>query len=220
MIDHPAAPDDTELDQLDLYFRDHAADDTLLLDGVHGLLTALAVGPEPALPDEWLAEVLHQPFADEAEGGHILDLLARLNDSIPLELASEDYEPILGEVEQPSDDLTISAAGWLEGFSRGIDLRAPIWESRLAEDQELMEMMGPLMALALDDGIFVSDAEFERLTPQDYEACLNQIPDAVAALAHYWRVRPPSERERKARGGASVSDFHQQPRRRGGRWVH
>lgn len=219
--DHdPAAPDDAELDQLDLFFRDHATDDALLLDGVHGLLTALAVGPEPALPDEWLPEVLHQPFVDADEGGRILDLLARLNDSIPQELASEDYEPILGEIEQPSDAISVSAAGWLEGFSRGIDLRAPIWESRLAEDPELMEMLGPIMALALDDGVFTSDAEFERLSSDDYDACLGQIPQTVLALAHYWRVRPPSERERKSRGGASTTDFRQQPRRRGGKWVH
>jgi uncharacterized protein len=215
-----APPDDIDLDQLDHFLRDHADDDTLLLDGVHGLLTALAVGPEPALPDEWLAEVLHQPFADEREGGRILDLLARLNDSIPQELASEDYEPILGEIEQAPDDVTLTAAGWCEGFSRGIDLRASIWESRLAEDPELMEMLGPIMALALDDGVFTSDAEFERLSPDDYDACLGQIPQAVAALAHYWRVRPPSERERKSRGGASTTDFRRLPSRRGGRWVH
>lgn len=214
------APDDAELDQLDRFLRLQSDDDRLLLDGVHGLLTALAVGPEPALPDEWLPEILHSPFADAAEGGRILDLLARLNDSIPQEVVSEDYTPILGEIEKPGEDVSVSAAGWLEGFSRGIDLRAPIWESRLAADPELMEVMGPIMALALDDGIFASDAEFARLSNDDYHACLGQLPGTVAALAHYWRVRPASELERRARGGASASDFTHQPRRRGGHWVH
>ena len=197
-------PDDLELDQLDLYLRHAAAQDSLLLDGVHGLLTALAVGPEPALPEEWLPQVLSQPFSDEGEGSRILDLLARLNDSIPDEVASEDYAPILGALEEAENDKLLTAAGWCEGFSRGIDLRAPIWEGRLSEDPELMEMLGPIMALGLEDGVFLSEDEFEHLSNTDYHTCVDQIPLAVAALRHYWRVHPPSQLERSAIAGVAA----------------
>ncbi|MDN5924679.1 MAG: YecA family protein [Xanthomonadales bacterium] len=217
---HQVPLDEPELDQLDAFLREHADDDTLLLDGVHGLLTALAVGPEPALPDEWLAEVLHQPFADAAEGERILGLLARLNDSVPSEIDAEDYEPILGEIAQDDEQFTLSAGGWCEGFSRGIDLRAGIWETRLVDDPDLMEVLGPIMALALEEGVFSSDASFERLSEDDYDACLGQLPCAVATLAQYWRVRPPTERERTAGGSASATNFRRPPRRRGGRWLH
>ncbi len=191
-------PDETELNQLDLFLRTRADDGSLLLDGVHGLLTALAIGPEPALPDEWLPQVLTSPFEDESQGGQVLGLLARLNDSIPDELASEDYAPILGEVGERAEDARLTAAGWCEGFSRGIDLRAPLWESRMAEDPELMEMLGPIMALGLEEGVFHSEADFERLSDNDYHACLDQIPIAVSALRHYWRVHPLSPLERSA----------------------
>lgn len=194
-------PDEGELGQLDLFLRAEAASDSLLLDGVHGLLTALAIGPEPALPDEWLPEVLSEPFHTEGEGGQILGLLARLNDSIPGELASEDYAPILGEIGEIDRDSRLSAAGWCEGFSRGIDLRAPLWESRMSEDPELMEMLGPIMALGLEEGVFHSEGDFERLTPNDYHSCLDQIPLAVSALRHYWRVHPLSPLERSAVAG-------------------
>lgn len=194
-------PDERELSLLDLFLREEAANGSLLLDGVHGLLTALAIGPEPAHPDEWLPEILREPFQNESEGGQILALLARLNDSIPDELASEDYAPILGEIGEIDQDMRLSAAGWCEGFSRGIDLRAPLWESRMAEDPELMEMLGPIMALGLEEGVFQSEGEFERLSPNDYHACLDQIPMAVSALRHYWRVHPLSPLERSAVGG-------------------
>ncbi|HET6631481.1 MAG TPA: YecA family protein [Rhodanobacteraceae bacterium] len=224
-LDHITPPpplDDAELEQLDIFLREHASNDGLLLDGVHGLLTALAVGPEPALPDEWLAEVLHQPFANAAEGETILDLLARLNDSVPAEIGVDDYEPILGEIEAApeADGPVLSAGGWCEGFSRGIDLRAGMWETRLLEDPDLMQMLGPIMALALEEGVFSSDAEFEHLSPDDYETCVGQLPTAVATLAQYWRVRPPTERERTADGSASASTFRKPPRRRAGRWVN
>ncbi|MGH8687643.1 MAG: YecA family protein [Burkholderiales bacterium] len=215
--------DDAELEALDRWLRGHAidSDETMLLDGVHGLLTALAIGPDPALPAEWLPEVLHAPFEDSEQGAAVLALLAKLNDSIPAELEGEVYEPVLGEVDAGrfvQSDLT--AAGWCEGFSRGIDLRAPIWESRLAEDVELMEMLGPIMALAVDEGVLAADVPIAKLDDNEYEACLAQIPDAVEAVAHYWRVRPPTERERTAGGDVSAKAFANMPARRGGHWVH
>ena len=91
--DWPAALDDAELEELDLFLRAHAGEDALLLDGVHGMLSAIVIGPERATPDEWLPEVLHAPFADEDEGKRILELLARLNESVELELETDSYEP-------------------------------------------------------------------------------------------------------------------------------
>jgi|SRR5690242_3503257 uncharacterized protein len=214
---------DEELEQLDRFLRAHAerSGEGLLLDGVHGLLTALAIGPEPALPEEWLPEVLQTPFEDPGQGREVLGLLAKLNDSIPAELESDNYEPVLGELAADDGQAgDLSAAGWCEGFSRGIDLRAAIWETRLAEDTDLMELLGPIMALAVDDGILAADVPIEKLDENEYEACIAQIPQAVNALAHYWRVHPPTERERTAGGGASSSVFSSPPARRGGRWVH
>jgi len=213
---------DDELEELDQFLRTHAREEEpdLLLDGVHGLLTALAVGPEPALPDEWLPEVLHAPFADEDEGERILHLLARLNDSVRIEIENENYEPILGEMELEEGGTALSAVGWCDGFSRGIDLRAGTWEGRLAEDAQLMELLGPVMALAIDEGVLQSETEFERLSDKEYDDCLAQIPEAVTSVAQYWRVHPASEREKTASGGASAADFEEPPRRRGGKWVH
>lgn len=193
----PRPPNDRELSLLDEFLRTRAEDGSLLLDGVHGLLTALAIGPEPALPDEWLPQVLSSPFANRREGDRVLGLLARLNDSIPQELASDDYAPILGEIEERDEAARLTAAGWCEGFSRGIDLRAPLWEVRMEEDPELMDMLGPIMALGLEEGVFHTEGEFERLSDTDYHACLDQIPNAVAALRHYWRVHPLSPMERR-----------------------
>jgi uncharacterized protein len=215
--------DDSELEVLDRYLRGHAqdSDQTMLLDGVHGMLTALAIGPDPALPEEWLPEVLHAPFENPEQGAAVLQLLAKLNDSIPAELEGEMYEPVLGEVDaEQNAHSDLSAAGWCEGFSRGIDLRASIWETRLAEDGELLEMLSPIMALAVDEGVLAADVPIAKLDDNEYETCLAQIPDVVEAVAHYWRVRPPTERERTAGGGASSSAFANQPARRGGRWVH
>ena len=219
----PSSLDDSELDELDAYLRAHAQESEghLLLDGVHGLLSALAVGPTRVLPDEWLPEVLHEPFADENEGNRVLALLAKLNDSISAELDVDAYEPILGEVDTEAGP-ALSAAGWCEGFSRGIDLRASLWEKRLADDPTLMEILGPVMALAVDEGILSAEAEFEKLTEDEYDDCLAQLPAVLASVNHYWFEHPATEAELDALHRASEVKTEQPapPRQRSGHWVH
>ena len=208
------SPTDDELEELDQFLRAHTNGEDLLLDGVHGFLTALAIGPIPAKPEEWLPEVLHAPFLDPLLGERVLVLLARLNDAIAPEIETGTYEPILGELDIEEGAPAFTARGWCEGFSRGIDLRAPSWEGRLGQDSDLMELLSPIIALAIDDGVFESDAEFAPLGDEGYDECLAQIPGAVGAVADYWRSHPPSADEQVATGATEV------PRRRGGRWVH
>jgi len=220
--DWPSSLDDSELDELDRYLRAHAEDDSLLLDGVHGLLSALAVGPMLVTPEEWLPEVLHHPFADEAEGNRVLALLAKLNDSIEAELDVDAYEPILGEIDTDMGP-ALSAAGWCEGFSRGIDLRAGLWEKRLAEDPELMELLGPVMALAVDEGILNAETEFEKLSDEEYDECLAQVPAVLGAVSQYWQEHPATEAELDAAVKADAADSEEAaapPRHRSGHWVH
>lgn len=222
--DWPSSLTDEELDELDRYLRTHAGDGDLLLDGVHGMLSALAVGPLQVLPEEWLPEVLHEPFADEDEGNRVLALLAKLNDSIVAELEVDAYEPILGEIDTETGPV-LSAAGWCEGFSRAIDLRAGLWEKRLADDAALMEQLGPVMALAVDEGILSAEADFEKLSDEEYDECLAQIPAVLSALAQYWHQHPATEAEVEAMAQTGHSDgggdgSEPPPRHRSGHWLH
>lgn len=215
--DWPASLADDELEELDQFLRAHPGEDHLLLDGVHGLLTSLAIGPSPASPEEWLPEVLHEPFTDVEEGERILTLLARLNDSVSLEIETGAYEPILGEVDTDDGGTAFTSRGWCEGFSRGIDMRAAAWESRLGQDSDLMQYLGPIIALSIEDEVFDSDAEFAALTDDEYDECLARIPESVDAVATYWRENPASKEDHARH---HEGDPPRPPRRRGGRWVH
>lgn len=225
MADESPEPDweptlsDAELEELDQFLRAHAGEDALLLDGVHGLLSAINIGPERATPDEWLPEVLHDPFADVAEGQHILELLARLNESIGYEIQSDAYEPILGEIELDDGNTALSAQGWCEGFSRGVDMRARLWEARLGADSRLTELLAPIMALAVEEGVFETDAEIAPLNETEYDECLTHLPAAIGAVAHYWQELPPTAEELAARAEAGPESGPPR-RRRGGQSVH
>ena len=214
----PSTLTDAELEELDRFLRAHAGEESLLLDGVHGLLSANAIGPQPAAPEEWLPEILNGPFADAEEGKRVLELLARLNESVALEIEADEYEPILGEIELDDGNAALSAQGWCEGFSRGVDLRARLWEMRLGADSQLTDVLGPIMALAVDEGVFATDAEFSPLSEDEYDECLAQLPASVGAVAHYWRDLPPTPEELSQ--PASDGDSSNTRRRRGGRSVH
>lgn len=214
---------DVELDELDQFLRTRAGEDSLMLDGVHGLLTALAIGPVQVTPEEWLPQVLSEPFTDPEEGERVLALLARLNDSIPVELSVNAYQPILGELDPAQvmgdpDVPVLTAAGWCEGFSRGIDLRAALWENRLAEDPQLMQLLGPIMALAVDEGVLSADVDIEHLSDDEYDECLSQMPHVLDAVANYWRMRAPSKSEREE--AAQKRRLGTVPRSRDGQWLH
>lgn len=217
--DWPSELDDTELEELDQFLRAHAGDDHLLLDGVHGLLTAVGIGPEKIVPAEWLPEILHQPFLDADQGKRVLELLARLNESVETEVENDSYEPILGEVDLDDGESALSALGWCEGFSRGVDLRARLWESRLGADSQLTHLLGPIMALAVEEGVFATDAEFVPLSEAEYDECLAQMPGAVSAVAHYWKEAPLTSEELSAEAD-HLADPGTARRKRGGRWLH
>ncbi|WP_440224715.1 YecA family protein [Dokdonella sp. MW10] len=214
--DWPASLADSELEELDQFLRALPGDQHLLLDGVHGLLTSLAIGPAPPKPDEWLAEVLNEPFDSAEQGERVLTLLARLNDSVVLEIEGGVYEPILGELDTEDGSLAFTARGWCEGFSRGIDLRAQAWEARLGQDSDLMQHLGPIIALSIEDEVFDSDAEFAPLSDEEYDECLARIPEAVDAVADYWRENPATDEEAAAHHASGDTP----PRRRAGQWVH
>jgi uncharacterized protein len=221
--------DNEELDELHdaLYARN--GEDGPLLDGLHGLITALLVGPQPVSSEEWLPLVLNpeEPFSSHLEAEQLTSLCLRLFHAVERGLDQLIYEPILAEYEDDESDdgedtgdgevdIIIEARGWCAGFSMGVDLHARLWEPRLRFDPRLMEIMAPVMALAFSEGLFeeFSDPRWPPLSDSEREACLQMIPSSVIDIQHYWRDNPPqiepiaTDRPRRA------------PRKRGGRWVH
>jgi uncharacterized protein len=217
----PYGLDATELDELHEFLGRRAESGGLMLDAVHGLLTAIVIGPDPISASEWLGHVIDQEqgFESEEEANRILALLIRLYNSVVQELDALSYQPIFGEVEiAESDETELSARGWCEGFSIGVDLRSALWEGRMQLDPELLELLNPVIALAAEEGIFESiDGEaIEPLTDDDFESALNGVAGAVADVQQYWRNKPPDVSE-----GLDPHPL-QRPvlRKRGGHWLH
>jgi uncharacterized protein len=78
------------------------------------------------------------------------------------------------------------------------------------------------MALAVDEGILNADAEFDKLSEEEYDECLAQVPTVLGAVNQYWHDHPVSEAEIEA-AVKSIEDKEKDtapPRHRSGHWVH
>lgn len=219
-IDRPLQSEDLDTLQAILLAREDGAEG-LLVDAIQGLLTAIAIGPLPVAVESWMPLIVDDGRAFESED-HARDavrLIVRLHENVERSIAADEYHPILAEVEDDEvqgSEPHLSARGWCEGFSVGVDLCSEAWEARMAADPRLFELLGPVIALAVDEDLFEPPevGTIAALSDADYEAALSALPDAVVAVQRYWRDQPPGAEL------ASTDAPRTVPRRRGGRWVH
>lgn len=239
----PYGLESRELDTLHEFLLERANAGGMMLDAVHGLLTAVVIGPDPIPASEWLGHVVQAEagFNNEAEANQILALLIKLYNSIVQELETLSYQPIFGEVEavesEDDDDYlathpdaaainplesttALSARGWCEGFSLGVDLRSALWESRMRNDPALLDLLTPLIAVAAEEGMFEPEAAeaeaVDHLSEDEFELALNSVAGAVADVQQYWRNQPPGADE----GNNTEPGPRPLLRKRGGHWLH
>jgi uncharacterized protein len=218
--DLDAAVDRDDLERLQgiLLAREDGADG-LLVDAIQGMLVALAIGPERVPPETWMPLIVDdgRAFATEEAAGSAVRLILRLHRTVIDAIEADEFHPILTAIEGEDDGERLSARGWCEGFSLGVDLAAEAWEARMASDPHLLELLGPIIALAADEDLFEppEGGPLPALSDADYEAALQDLPAAVVAVRRYWQEHPPGVPLAASAGGA-----HPVPRRRGGRSVH
>lgn len=215
-FDQPVDQDDLESLQSILLAREDGAEG-LLVDAIQGLLVAVAIGPEKVPVETWMPLIVDdgRAFESERAAAEAVRLLLRLHRTVEAAIEADEFHPILTEIEG-DEGTRLSARGWCEGFSLGVDLADEAWEARMAADPRLLELLGPIIALAADEDLFEppEGGPLPPLSDAEYEAALRELPAAVVAVHRYWGEHPPGA------APASGAGPHPVPRRRGGRSVH
>lgn len=215
-LDQPVDQDDLESLQSILLAREDGAEG-LLADAIHGLLVAVVIGPEKVPVEAWMPLIVDdgRAFESEQAAATAVRLLLRLHRTVEAAIEADEFHPVLTEIEG-DEGTRLSARGWCEGFSLGVDLAAEAWEARMAADPRLLELLGPIIALAADEDLFEppEGGPLPPLSDREYEAALRELPAAVVAVHRYWAAPPDGALARPAGGP------HPVPRRRGGRSVH
>jgi uncharacterized protein len=187
-LDQPLS--DKEFDELDQFLlSERCPDDAMTMDSLHGYLTAIAIGPEDIMLDEWLPHVwgsdtsIGPSFKHAKESERIIGLIGRfMNEiSVTLEVAPKEFEPLFCQHEHEGKTL-IDGEAWCWGFWEGIELRTdawtPIWASNLAP------LMRPIYLLGADE---VEEEELTLMdTPQKCHKLSLEIEANLPEIYRFW----------------------------------
>ena len=185
-------PDD-ELDELDQFLMsDLVSDATLLIDGLDGYLTAIAIGPITLMPSQWLPGIWG-PETDDApefeskeQAQRVMSLVVRHFNGIitSLENDPDSIAPIFNENKFPGDrHVYLDAEAWALGFMQGVDLCRSAWKP-LFDDKQGQAWLQPLHLLCSKD---LSEEERSLvLRPDQREQLSEQIPASIASIYRYW----------------------------------
>lgn len=178
MKDMNAAPlSSTEISSLEaILFDDRFAEDSLDYFGIHGALSALAVGPCEMTPDDWMELAFGRPVtaSELANYDEVVATLTRIFRNIRSELNQEEPIELPAETYEDREAMTNWCAGFVEAFLAN--------EERWFEQkQELVaELLLPIMALSdlFDDEDFTEIKGNPKLMAQLSE----QIPEVLTDL--------------------------------------
>ena len=169
-----------ELAALDDFLLSEHNNEMMPVDEVHGYLTALVVSHDRASQSEWLSAIWGEPkFADNNEQANMTNCLLRLRNEIAATLeARHPYEPLV--IEEVDDDGEVVEAyeGWCLGFIHAVADHQESWDELAKNEQELLT---PIAKIAL-----LLNEEEPDMDDEEYEACIELLPGAVAGLYSYW----------------------------------
>jgi uncharacterized protein len=150
--------------------------DAMMLDELHGLLTAVACTPGEIPTATWrpLAGSRFLP-GESAEEAELTGLASRLGGEIAATLAEGGpFEPIFA-AESEEDDALLDVTGWCLGFVAGMNLRRETWEGELGRG--LAGVFLPIVA-GTGDETLIGELPEEELS--DIE---NNLPEEIGVAA-------------------------------------
>jgi len=186
--DFPGLPD-IDLEKLDAFLlSDKTADDCMSLSEIDGFLTAVAIGPELIMPQEWLSEVLGErppAFASEKEASEIMGMImARYNEILRQVAGGADaFEPIFWRNKQGQ----MIADDWAQGFLDAVGLRRGAWDP-LLKSKEHRHLFVPIAIHLRDEqGKPALDIENDEKNREIFNSAPDLIADCVVGMDRFWK---------------------------------
>ena len=192
MAKPPKPPPHADLELLDTYLMSEAAPASSMgLSDLDGFLTALAIGPAPVKPSEWLPLVWgnEEPDFDTVkQADAVLGAIMARYTEIGHRVATDPDK--LDPVFLEGDDADIVVTDWAAGFMDAVILHAKAWEPIL-ENDEGRALMLPIMVLGSEEDRPLFDTA--PLPEDEMQALLAEgadiIIEAVPAIYDFWRER-------------------------------
>lgn len=189
----PLSRDD--MDELSGFLMsDVPSDEVMMLDTLHGYLTAIVIGPTSLDFGQWFPGIWGSGnddlpnFRTMEEAKRIIDLVVRLLNGIILDLEAEldsdleAFAPIFDTLDFEGREYD-DAGMWAFGFMCGIDLCRKDWQP-FFNNHNGEEILRPICLLGSDD---LDPEEFALIeTPEQRHEMAQQIPARVTEIYRFW----------------------------------
>jgi uncharacterized protein len=193
--DEPTTDTQPGLDELEaLLAAPEHAERALGLDALQALCVALAIGPDPEPPPDWMAAALGLDRPDASPAPELAAALERFFAATARQIRDGTLSLLLHSLRRGRPDY----ASWGQGFLLGVELSPAGWYDS-ADPEDVAELLFPIEVIADE----LDDDERGQYTPTawrrlvlDSEAGLDAT---IARLRDFWAiVRHPPQTVRHA----------------------
>lgn len=157
------------------------------LDMLDGFFAALAAGPEPLQPEQWLPLVWgldadsasQMDFPDDQQ--RVLSLMVRYKAIVEEVLlrSSETYLPLFGRCSfSDHSEERIAVENWARGFLVGIEPVRETWQPLFDEDTEFSALSPVFLLANIGEDGDIDEAQWLQ--------CRDGIAESVRAIHRFW----------------------------------
>jgi uncharacterized protein len=190
-----------KLVELEKLLSEIEGDEVFNIEQLHGMLTAVIIGPEMVMPSVWLPFVFNSKgempeFKSQNQAQNLMGLIMEFYNDTIHELDRKDaFIPYIGG-ETKNGKTVIDPEPWCEAFLEGMRFCGDYYEEYAKdEDSDLNHLLVPFIYFGDPDEkeyIIEHTRKHARKKKDMDEELLGIIPGAVKELRDFWRENKPS----------------------------
>ncbi len=169
--------------------------ETMTVEELHGLLSAIACGPVAVKPDQWLPLVFlsEDELPKEVPARQLKELkkvLTDFYDEVDKSLAAEEFAPLVGENEAEDGQLYLDPSDWCCGFMVASRFAPEAWHDE--SETALLELLAPIVFLSDPDEVYEGlDEKSDEEKQEVEEEFLDRIADVVPKIREHFKAKYP-----------------------------
>ncbi|MBN2107042.1 MAG: YecA family protein [Deltaproteobacteria bacterium] len=166
--------------------------ETMNVEELHGLLTAIACGPVAVKPEEWLPLVFLREkglprLASPAQLTELKKLLSDFYADVVKDLDANEFAPLIAAVEEEGEDF-LDPGYWCSGFMVGARFAPEAWHDET--DTVLHELLAPIVFLSDPEEVYEGMEEKSDEEKQDVEEeFMDKIADVVPKIRAHFKTK-------------------------------
>lgn len=192
----------SSLQKLENLLAEIPGDDVCNLEQVHGMLTAILIGPAIVKVSEWLPFVFRRSgempeFKSQKQAEQLMALLMELNNDIVDNIDSMKFVPLMGH-EKSGDEKRPDPLPWCASFISGMTLWGEEWleGEKGNSDPVFRAFLTPIIYFVDDEetGVDARMGKSNEAIEEMERKLIATIPQSVWNIREYWRKQACKDR--------------------------